>query len=99
VFSHIYQSNLSPSKVAGYRARAGQIGLVVDNFCTEKILNDFNNQIVKSLESLVFIDFCTDFALFLCPPQQGIKKALQAFIAVPGTKRIRFTEIKRCRLF
>jgi len=42
VFSHIYLSNLSPSKVAGYRARAGRIGRTVDNFFSEKILNDFN---------------------------------------------------------
>ena len=49
VFSHIYQSNLSPSKVAGYRARAGRIGLAVDNFLTEKIFNDFNSRFAKSL--------------------------------------------------
>jgi hypothetical protein len=44
VFSHIYQSNLSPSKLAGYRVRAGRIGLAVDNFLTEKIFNDFNSR-------------------------------------------------------
>lgn len=32
------------SKVAGYRARAGRIGLAVDNFSVEKIANDFNAQ-------------------------------------------------------
>jgi hypothetical protein len=67
VFSHIYLGNLSPAKVAGYRTRAGRNELVVDNFFTEKILNDFNNQIVKSLESIVFIDFRTGCALFQCP--------------------------------
>jgi hypothetical protein len=49
VFSHIYQSNLSPSKVAGYQAGSGQIGLAVDNFFTEKIFNDFNSRCAKSL--------------------------------------------------
>jgi hypothetical protein len=51
VFSHIYQSNLSPSKLAGYRVRAGRIGLAVDNFLTKKIFNDFKAQAAKSLES------------------------------------------------
>jgi hypothetical protein len=51
VFSHIYQGNLSPAKVAGYRARAGLNELVVDNFFTEKIINDFKAQRSKSLES------------------------------------------------
>jgi hypothetical protein len=32
VFSHIYQSNLSPSKVAGHRARAARYELAADNF-------------------------------------------------------------------
>jgi hypothetical protein len=41
VFSHIYQSNLSPAKVAGYRARAGRIELAVDNFLTVFFFNDF----------------------------------------------------------
>jgi len=44
VFSYIYLDNLSPAKVAGYQARAGRIGLTVDNFFTEKIFNDFNAQ-------------------------------------------------------
>jgi hypothetical protein len=57
VFSHIYQSNLSPSKVAGYRARAGRIGLAVDNFFTEKIINDFNAQPAKSCKNCIFRDF------------------------------------------
>jgi hypothetical protein len=51
VFSHIYQSNLSPAKVAGYRASAGRIGLVVDNFLTVFFFNDFKAQAAKSLES------------------------------------------------
>ena len=50
VFSHIYQSNLSPFKVAGYQAREGRIGLAVDNFFAEKIFNDFKAQTTKSLE-------------------------------------------------
>jgi len=49
VFSHIYQSNLSPSKVAGYRSLAALIGLSVDNFFAEKIFNDFNSYCAKSL--------------------------------------------------
>jgi hypothetical protein len=51
VFSHIYLGNLSPAKVTGYQARAGRIGLVVDNFFTEKILSNFKAQMAKSLES------------------------------------------------
>jgi len=51
VFSHIYQSNLSPAKVAGYRARAALIGSAVDNFFAEKFFNDFKAQATKSLES------------------------------------------------
>jgi hypothetical protein len=51
VFSHIYQSNLSPAKVAGYRARAGRIGLAVDNFLTVFFFNEFKAQVAKSLES------------------------------------------------
>jgi len=51
VFSHIYQGNLSPARLAGYRARAGRHELVVDNFFTEKIINDFKAQSAKSLES------------------------------------------------
>jgi hypothetical protein len=51
VFSHIYLGNLSPAKVAGYRARAGQNELSVDNFFAEKIINDFKAQSAKSLES------------------------------------------------
>jgi len=54
VFSHIYQSNLSPVKVAGFRARAERNELAVDNFFTEKILNNFNVQTAKSLEMLIF---------------------------------------------
>jgi len=50
VFSHIYQSNLSPSKVAGYLARARLIGLAVDNFLMKKFFNDFKAQTTKSLE-------------------------------------------------
>ena len=30
MLSHIYLGNLSPAKVAGYRARSGLIGLAVD---------------------------------------------------------------------
>jgi hypothetical protein len=51
VFSHIYLGNLSPARVAGYRARAGQNELVVDNFFAEKNVNDFKAQMAKSLES------------------------------------------------
>jgi hypothetical protein len=51
VFSHIYQSNLSPAKVAGYRVGAGRIGLAVDNFLTVFFFNDFIAQAAKSLES------------------------------------------------
>jgi hypothetical protein len=51
VFSYIYLDNLSPSKVAGYRARAGQIGSAVDNFLVVFFFNDFNAQIKKSIKS------------------------------------------------
>jgi hypothetical protein len=49
VFSHIYQSNLSPSKLAGYQAGSGRIGLAVDNFLMKKFFNDFNSRCAKSL--------------------------------------------------
>jgi len=51
VFSHIYLGNLSPAKVTGYPARAGQNELSVDNFSAEKILSNFKAQMAKSLES------------------------------------------------
>ena len=51
--------------MSGYQARAGRIGLSVDNFFTEKILNDFKAQMVKSLESIVFdhFEFLNTFGL------------------------------------
>jgi hypothetical protein len=51
VFSHIYQSNLSPSKLAGYQAGSGRIGLAVDNFSAVFFFNDFNAQTLKSIKS------------------------------------------------
>jgi len=42
---------------------------------------------------LIFIDFCTGFALFQCPANKGIKKALQAFISASSTQRMCFMEI------
>ena len=69
------------------------VELTVDNFLTKKIFNDFKAQMVKSLEMRLFIDFCTGFALFQCPANKGIKKALQAFIAVSSTQRMCFMEI------
>ena len=65
----------------------------VDNFFAEKIFNDFNTRSPKSLKSSVFIDFRAAFALIECPAKQGIKSALQAFIAVPSTQRMYFIEI------
>ena len=40
--------------MAGYRVRAGRIGLGVDNFLMVFFFNDFNTQSPKSLESSVF---------------------------------------------
>jgi hypothetical protein len=57
VFSHIYQSNLSPAKVTGFSAGAGRNELAVDNFLTKKFFNDFKAQTVKSLEMRLFRDF------------------------------------------
>jgi len=51
VFSYIYLDNLSPFKVAGYRANAAQIGLAVDNFLVVFFFNDFNAQTLKSMKS------------------------------------------------
>ena len=51
VFSYIYLGNLSPSTLAGYRARAGQNELAVDNFFTVFFFNDFNAQTLKSIKS------------------------------------------------
>jgi hypothetical protein len=65
----------------------------VDNFFTEKIFNDFNAQMMKSLESILFIDFRHDLALFQCPAGQGVKAALQALIAMSSTQRMYFIEI------
>jgi len=44
VYSHIYLDNLSPAKVAGYRARAGPNELAVDNFLVVFFFNFFNVQ-------------------------------------------------------
>jgi hypothetical protein len=57
VFSHIYLGNLSPFTLAGYRARAGRNELVVDNFFTEKIINDFSSQTSESMKSTISRDF------------------------------------------
>jgi hypothetical protein len=57
VFSHIYLGNLSPAKVAGYRARAGQNEQVVDNFLAVFFINDFKARTVESLESSISRDF------------------------------------------
>jgi hypothetical protein len=53
---------------------------VVDNFFAEIFFNDFNAQPLKSCKSMFFIDFRRDLALFQCPAEQGVKKALQALI-------------------
>jgi hypothetical protein len=42
VFSYIYLGNLSPAKVMGFWAVAGQIELAVDNFLAVFFFNDFN---------------------------------------------------------
>jgi hypothetical protein len=97
VFSHIYQSNLSPAKVAGYRARAGRIELAVDNFFTVFFFNDFNAQLAKSWKSYVSIDFCPAFALFECPASACFKSALQALIRAISTQSARARQTKRCR--
>ncbi len=65
----------------------------MDNFSTEKIFNDFNAQMVKSLESILFIDFRNDLALFQCPAGQDVKAALQVLIAMTSTQRMYFIEI------
>ena len=57
------------------------------------IFSDFNAESTKTLESIVFIDFRTGYALFQCPAKCGIKKALQAFVAVSSTQRMCFMEI------
>jgi hypothetical protein len=85
VFSYIYQSNLSPAKVAGYRARAGRIGLVVDNFLKVFFFNDFKAQQEKSWKSCVFINFRRAFALFECPASARVKSAVQALISASSS--------------
>jgi len=57
VFSHIYLGNLSPPTLAGYRARAGQNELVVDNFLPVFFINDFKARTVESLEKCISRDF------------------------------------------
>jgi hypothetical protein len=44
VFSYIYLDNLSPDKVTGFWAGAGQNELAVDNFLVVFFFNDFNAQ-------------------------------------------------------
>lgn len=53
----------------------------MDNFFVDFFFNDFNAQEAKSLESTIFIDFRRNLALFQCPAEQGVKKALQALIS------------------
>jgi len=65
----------------------------LDNFCAVFFANDFNAQNLRSRQMLIFIDFCTGFALFQCPANKGIKKALQAFISASSTQRMCFMEI------
>jgi len=57
VFSYIYLDNLSPDKVTGFWAGAGQNELAVDNFLVVFFFNDFNAQTLKSIKSNVFRDF------------------------------------------
>jgi hypothetical protein len=57
VFSYIYLDNLSPSKVAGFLAGAERYEQAVDNFFTEKIINDFNAQSLKSIKTNISRDF------------------------------------------
>jgi len=57
VFSYIYLDNLSPAKVMGFWAGAERNELAVDNFFTEKIINDFNAQTLKSIKSSISRDF------------------------------------------
>ena len=46
--------------MAGYRARAAQNELAVDNFLVVFFFNDFNAQTLKSIKSNVFRDFFLD---------------------------------------
>jgi len=57
VFSYIYLDNLSPAKLPGFRVRAGQSELAVDNFFTVFFFNDFKAQTMKSWKTNVFRDF------------------------------------------
>jgi len=43
--------------MAGFSAAAARYELAVDNFFTEKIINDFNAQTLKSIKSSIFRDF------------------------------------------
>jgi hypothetical protein len=57
VFSYIYLDNLSPAKLPGFWAGAGQIGSAVDNFLAVFFFNDFNAQTLKSIKSTISRDF------------------------------------------
>jgi len=57
VFSYIYLNNLSPAKLSGFSAGAGQNELAVDNFLAVFFFNDFNAQTPKCVESMFFRDF------------------------------------------
>jgi hypothetical protein len=75
------------------------VELTVDNFLTVFFFNDFNAQLPKSLESLVFIYFREGLALIECPESARFKSALQALIRASCTLRIRATQRMRCRAF
>jgi hypothetical protein len=57
VFSYIYLDNLSPANLLGFSAGVGRNQLAVDNFSAVFFFNDFNAQIMKCVESILFIDF------------------------------------------
>jgi hypothetical protein len=88
---------VNSAKVAGYRASAGRIGLVVDNFLTVFFFNDFKAQAAKSWKSYVFIDFRRAFALFECPAIARVKSALQTLISASSTQSARARQTKRYR--
>jgi len=49
--------DLKPANLVGFLGKWILIELTVDNFLTEKIVNDFNTQSKKSWKSTVFIYF------------------------------------------
>jgi hypothetical protein len=85
--------------MAGYRARAAQNELSVDNFLVVFFFNDFNAQTPKCLESIVFRDFFLDNSYELWITSADWRASPTSADLVLSTQSIRAGESKRYRAF